>query len=87
MAIYELMQFRDAGLIGLGMVAPTILAHAGQKIRWYVFNLDLSMTWHNFHTHAQRWQFANQMVDIRSIGPVESFIVETEALPVLLPPL
>ncbi len=65
---------------------PTILAHAGQKIRWYVFNLDLSMTWHNFHTHAQRWQFANQMVDIRSIGPAESFIVETEAPPVLLPP-
>jgi hypothetical protein len=28
---------------------PAIVAHAGQKIRWYVFNLDLGMGWHNFH--------------------------------------
>src|SRR5439155_15003754 len=34
---------------------PTIVARAGQKIRWYVFNLDLGMNWHNFHPHAQRW--------------------------------
>ena len=52
---------------------PTIIAHAGQRIRWYVFNLDLGMGWHNFHPHAQRWKFANQMVDVRSIGPAESF--------------
>ena len=65
---------------------PTIVAHAGQKIRWYVFNLDLSMGWHNFHTHAQRWTFASQHVDTRSIGPAESFFVETEAPPVLLLP-
>jgi FtsP/CotA-like multicopper oxidase with cupredoxin domain len=65
---------------------PTIVAHAGQRIRWYVFNLDLSMGWHNFHTHAQRWQFANQTIDVRSLGPAESFIVETEAPPVLLLP-
>jgi plastocyanin len=66
---------------------PTIVAHAGQRIRWYVFNLDLSMGWHNFHPHAQRWRFADQMVDVRSIGPAESFFVETEAPPVLLLPL
>lgn len=66
--------------------SPTILAHAGQRIRWYVFNLDLGMNWHNFHPHAQRWQFANQTIDVRSIGPAESFIVETEAPPVLLLP-
>jgi plastocyanin len=65
---------------------PTIVAHAGQRIRWYVFNLDLGMNWHNFHPHAQRWRFANQMVDVRSIGPAESFLVETEAPPVLLLP-
>jgi len=65
---------------------PTISAHAGQKIRWYVFNLDLGMGWHNFHTHGQRWQFAGQNIDSRSIGPAESFIVETEAPPVLLLP-
>jgi plastocyanin len=66
--------------------APTIVARAGQKIRWYVFNLDLSMNWHNFHPHAQRWRFAQDNVDVRSIGPAESFIVETEAPPVLLLP-
>jgi plastocyanin len=66
--------------------SPTIVAHTGQRIRWYVFNLDLGMTWHNFHTHAQRWRFADQTIDVRSIGPAESFIVDTEAPPVLLLP-
>jgi len=61
---------------------PTIVAHAGQRIRWYVFNLDLGMTL----PHGQRWQFANQTIDVRSIGPAESFLVETEAPPVLLLP-
>jgi plastocyanin len=65
---------------------PTIVAHAGQKIHWYVFNLDLGMNWHNFHPHAQRWRFADQMIDARSIGPAESFMVETAAPPVLLLP-
>lgn len=65
---------------------PTILAHSGQRIRWYVFDLDLGMGWHNFHTHAQRWQFAGDTIDVRSIGPAESFVVETEAPPVLLLP-
>jgi plastocyanin len=66
---------------------PTIVAHAGQKIRWYVFNLDLGMGWHNFHVHGQRWQFAQETVDTRSIGPAESFVVDTVAPPVvLLPP-
>jgi hypothetical protein len=62
------------------------VAQAGQRIRWYVFNLDLGMNWHNFHPHAQRWHFADQMVDIRGIGPAESFTLETEAPPVLLLP-
>jgi FtsP/CotA-like multicopper oxidase with cupredoxin domain len=65
---------------------PTIVAHAGQRIRWYVFDLDLGMGWHNFHPHSQRWRFADQMIDVRSIGPAESFFVETEAPPVLLFP-
>lgn len=66
---------------------PTILAHTGQRIHWYVFNLDLGTGWHNFHPHAQRWRFAGQEVDVRSIGPAESFTLETEAPPVLtLPP-
>ena len=65
---------------------PTILAEAGQKIRWYIFNLDLGMMWHNFHTHGQRWQFAGEAYDGRSLGPAESFVVETTAPPVLLLP-
>ncbi len=65
---------------------PTIVAEAGQRIRWYIFDLDLSMAWHNFHPHASRWQFADQIVDARSIGPAESFIVETITPPVLILP-
>ncbi len=66
--------------------SPTIVANAGQKIRWYVFNLDVGMMWHNFHTHAQRWTFAGETIDTRSLGPVESFVVDTIAPPVLLLP-
>jgi FtsP/CotA-like multicopper oxidase with cupredoxin domain len=65
---------------------PTIVAHVGQRMRWYVFNLDLGMNWHNFHPHSQRWQFANRTVDVRSLGPAESFVVDTVAPPVLLLP-
>ena len=66
--------------------SPTIVAHAGQRIRWYVFNLDLSMNWHNFHTHGQRWEFAGETIDVRSLSPAESFVAETNAPPVLLLP-
>jgi plastocyanin len=65
---------------------PTVVAHTGQRIRWYVFNLDLGMNFHNFHTHGQRWSFADQHIDVRSISPAESFLVETKAPPVLLLP-
>jgi plastocyanin len=66
--------------------SPTILAESGQKIRWYVFNLDLGMNWHNFHPHAQRWRFAGETIDIRSIGPAESFVVDTVVPQVLTLP-
>jgi plastocyanin len=71
---------------GRGFVgnSPTIVGRSGQRIRWYVFNLDTSLNWHNFHPHAMRWRFAGQNVDIRSMGPAESFIVESEIPPVLL---
>ena len=62
---------------------PTIVANTGQRIRWYVFNLDLGMVWHNFHPHSQRWTFADSTVDVRSLSPAESFVVETVAPPVL----
>jgi hypothetical protein len=60
---------------------PTIVAQAGQRIRWYVFNLDLGEVWHNYHTHSQRWDFAGHTIDVRSISPAESFVVETVAPP------
>ena len=71
---------------GRGFVGntPTIVGRSGQRIRWYVFNLDTSPTWHNFHPHAMRWKFGGESLDIRSIGPAESFIVESEIPPVLL---
>jgi hypothetical protein len=65
---------------------PTIVANAGQRIRWYVFNLDLSMGWHNFHVHGQRFRFGGDTMDARSIGPAESLVVETVAPPALLLP-
>lgn len=64
--------------------SPTIVGRAGQRIRWYVFNLDTGTTWHNFHPHAMRWRFAGENIDIRSMGPAESFTVEAEIPPVLL---
>jgi len=65
---------------------PTILAEAGQRIHWYVFNLDLGSMWHNFHTHGMRWKFAGSTIDVRTIGPAESFVVDTVAPPVVLLP-
>ncbi len=68
--------------------SPTIVAAAGQRIRWYVFNLDVARgEWHNFNPHGARWPYADETIDTRSLGPAESFIVETKTPPVLvLPP-
>jgi plastocyanin len=67
---------------------PTIVAKTGQRVRWYVFNLDLggSGTWHNFHTHGQRWRTGHEIMDTRSLGPTESFVVDTIVPPVILLP-
>ena len=66
---------------------PTIVAKSGKRIRWYVFNLDLGMMWHNFHLHGQRWKWGNENVDTRSLGPAESFVADTVVPPVILWPL
>ena len=63
---------------------PTIVGRAGQRIRWYVFNLDISSNGHNFHAHGMRWRFGGENIDTRSFGPGESFIVEATIPPVLL---
>jgi len=67
--------------------APTIVAETGKRIRWYIFNLDLSTNWHNFHAHSQRWMFSHEIVDTRSLGPAESFVADTLVPPVILLPL
>lgn len=77
--------------------SPTIEVSENQTIRWYVFNLDIGMMWHNFHTHGMRFKkpifkigstsINNEDIsreDIISIGPAESFIVETIA-PKIIP--
>src|SRR5687768_2047133 len=71
---------------GRGFVGntPTIVGRSGQRIRWFVVNLDTSMNWHNFHPHAMRWKFGGEAIDSRSMGPAESFVVEAEIPPVLL---
>ena len=66
---------------------PTIVAEHGTRVRWYVFNLDLSMVWHNFHLHGQRWRWGTEWVDTRSMGPAESFVADTIVPPVILEPL
>jgi plastocyanin len=65
--------------------SPTVVGWAGQKIRWYVFNLDVGTEWHNFHPHSSRWKLGAETIDVRSLGPAESFMVETEVpAPLLL---
>ena len=73
--------FNGRGFVGN---SPTIVGYTGQTIRWYVFNLDLGRDFHNFHTHSQRWKFAKENIDTRSLSPAESFQVETKVPPVLL---
>jgi FtsP/CotA-like multicopper oxidase with cupredoxin domain len=65
---------------------PTIVAESGQRIRWYVFNLDLGEQWHNFHPHGQRFKVGHEIMDARSLGPAESFCVDTIVPPVILLP-
>jgi plastocyanin len=73
---------------GRGFVGntPTVLARAGQPIRWYVFSLDFGTDWHNFHPHALRFSVAGETHDVRSLSPAESFVVDTTAPPVLILP-
>jgi plastocyanin len=65
---------------------PIVVAQSGQRIRWYVFNLDLGERWHNFHPHGQRFDVAGETMDARSLGPAESFCVDTIVPPVVLDP-
>lgn len=63
---------------------PRIAVKQGARIRWYLLNLDLGMMWHNFHLHGQRWRLGDEVIDVRSLGPAESFVFDTEAPPIAL---
>jgi FtsP/CotA-like multicopper oxidase with cupredoxin domain len=63
---------------------PTIIADAGERLRWYLFNLDLGGVWHNFHPHSARWQLPTPpggASDVHGLSPVETFVAETEVPP------
>ena len=65
---------------------PIIEGRAGETIRWYLFNLDIGSTWHNFNPHSARWQLPNlpaSASDVHALSPVESFVVDTEVPPAL----
>lgn len=60
---------------------PTIEANSGERLRWYLFNMDLGTGVHNFHPHSARWQLPvppNGASDVHSLSPAESFIITTE---------
>jgi FtsP/CotA-like multicopper oxidase with cupredoxin domain len=59
---------------------PTIEVRPNDRLRWYVFNLDVGEVWHNFHPHAGRWQIPSPpggAADVHSLSPVESFVTDT----------
>jgi len=65
---------------------PTVVADAGERLRWYLFNLDLGGVWHNFHPHSARWQLPTPpggASDVHSLSPVETFVADTEVPPAL----
>ncbi len=68
---------------------PTIVADVGQRLRWYLFNLDVGDVWHNFHPHAARWQLPTPpgtASDVHPLSPAQSFVIDTKAPePVRLP--
>lgn len=50
---------------------PTPRAKGGHVVQWNV--LALGSDHHTFHLHGHRWKFAGEWVDVRTIGPAESF--------------
>ncbi len=61
---------------------PTVEVDAGDRLRWYLFNLDVGVAWHNFHPHSARWRLptpSGGAADVHPLSPVESFVTDTEA--------
>lgn len=68
---------------------PLVVAEASDRLRWYLFSMDVASVWHNFHPHSSRWQLPAPpgiASDVHSLSPAQSFLVDTEAPdPVRLP--
>src|SRR5262249_49752085 len=65
---------------------PTIQGNTGERLRWYVFNMDLAGVWHNFHPHSVRWQLSTPpggASDVHGLSPLESFVTDTEVPPAM----
>ena len=65
---------------------PIVEVEPGERLRWYLFNLDVGEAWHNFHPHAMRWQLPappGGAGDVHALSPVETFVIDTEAPAVL----
>jgi plastocyanin len=60
---------------------PTIEGEPGERLRWYLFNLDLGTVWHNVHPHSARWQLptpSGGATDVHALSPSQSFVMDTE---------
>lgn len=62
---------------------PTVVGRSGQRVRWYLFNLDVAEPSHTFHPHGGRWH-DDGPTDVRSLAPAEAAILDTEIPPVLV---
>ena len=63
---------------------PTIEVAPGDRLRWYLCNLDLGTTWHNVHPHSSRWQLPTPTggaTDVHALSPAQTFVMDTEGPP------
>ena len=68
---------------------PTIVGETGERVRWYIFNLDVSGVWHNFHPHSVRWTLPvppggpASASDVHGLSSLETFVTDTEIPPAM----
>jgi len=65
---------------------PTIEVRPGQRLRWYLTNIDLGTAWHNVHPHSARWQLPSPSggaTDVHALSPAQTYVMDTEAPPAM----
>jgi FtsP/CotA-like multicopper oxidase with cupredoxin domain len=50
---------------------PTFKARLGHRVSWNV--MGIGSEHHTFHLHGHRWRHAGENIDVRTVGPAESF--------------